>query len=145
MKRAFTIVEALVVVAIIGILLALIISIVFGTSGDYYDKTGQGVYRCVKTYTVNDGGHSTSKRVDLRPMEGGPVETFLCDDDWWADVYNSASLYAQFEPNKLYEIEFIGYRREGAYALFPLITAVSELQEEFENPLAEVQSDDAFH
>jgi len=142
-RRGFTLVELLVVIAIIGILVALIIPLVsriFGgpTGTGYYGTHNSGVYECVKTYVVFD-----SKRVDLRPVPSGPVETFIVDDDWSAGVRNSATLYAQFETGLFYQVESVGFRREGFNDCFPLVTSVVEVEleepepPEIENPMAE--------
>lgn len=145
MKRnGFTLVELLVVLAILAILVALIVPAITallqrGEDGEpYYDTHNTGTYVCVKTYTVNESETSTSKRVDVRPVEGGMVETFACDDDWRAGIKNSATLYAQFQAERCYEITTVGFRKEGYHSRFPLVVSVVEVEppvQEIENPL----------
>ena len=137
MRKGFTLIEMLVVVAIIAILVALVAGGIGGCgvkspSGEsYYDMKTTGVFQCVKTYTYTSGGGGktsavTSKRVDLRPLEGGDVITVACDDDWSADIRNSATLYAQFEEKNWYEITYIGFRDE-YYSYFPLVKSVRKV------------------
>lgn len=127
-RSGMTLIEVLVIVAILAILVALCFAAGGGCQSYSKDTQKTGTYVCVKTYTVASGESSTSKRVDLRPIEGGNAVTFECDDSWRADVYNSATLYAQFEAGKTYTVTTVGRRREGHFALFPLVTSVSELK-----------------
>ncbi len=128
-RKGFTVTELLVVVAIIVILGALLMGGVQGCANNSPELTG--VYQCVKTYTITSGGGdstSTSKRVDVRPMDGGMATTFLCNDSWTNDIQNSATMYAQFEPGKWYQITTLGIRKEGIWnPLFPKIKAVVEI------------------
>ena len=123
-RKAFTLIELLVVVAIITILASLIFGAVGGCN-NYSIKTS-GVYQVVKTYTTNINETNTSKRVDLRPKGGGLVETMRCDDNGLIGVYNSATLYAQFEAGKWYSVESTGERNE-ARSQFPYVVSVSEV------------------
>ena len=124
MRKAFTLVELLVMLAIIGIVAALVLGLVNGWG--HYDTKTQGIYRCVKTYVLNTGVNQSSKRVDLQPQNNGPVQVFRVDNDWKADVSNSATLYAQFEVNKWYSVSSVGHLDESV-GLFPLVTSVHEV------------------
>lgn len=150
-RQAFTLVELLVVIAILAILVVIICGGMGlflakdpSTGKSYYSTTGTGVFQCVKTYTVVDGENSTSKRVDLRP-QGESVETMTCDDDFRGGIYNSASIYAQFEDGKWYNVSYIGFRKEGWYSFFPLVTSVTTAEDptvqEMENPITEVPAE----
>jgi len=136
-RKGFTLVELLVVIAILFILGALLFGAFFkgcaitGPNGEnYYDTTNTGVFRCVKTYThVSGGGETsttTSKRIDLKPKQGGPVVTMECNDDWNADIRNSATLFAQFEAGNWYEVTYIGFRDE-YWSYFPLVKSVRQV------------------
>lgn len=127
-RKGATVVEVVVFV-MIGIIVASLVVRKVGCA--YYDTQGSGVYQCVKTYTVlsKTDTPETEKRVDLRPKNGGQVETMTVDDNFIIGQYNSATLYAQFEPGKWYNVEYIGYRREGIFTLFPLVTNVSLIEE----------------
>ena len=128
-KKGFTLVELLVVIAILGILAALLLPMVGGCGAmkGYYSQHNTGVYRCVKTYTVPIGEGDFSKRVDLEPQSGGPVETMTCDDDFPAGISNSATIYGQFEAGNWYSVESIGYRQEGWISYFPLVKTVNKV------------------
>ena len=136
-RKGVTLVELLIAVLIIVILGAMIVGAVGGcrakgpTGQSFYDTETTSVFRCVKTYTsVSGGGETsttTSKRVDLKPEGGGPTITICCDDDWQAGIDNSATLFAQFEQGGWYEIEYIGFRKEGYYSYFPLVKSVREV------------------
>lgn len=96
----------------------------------FHQYSGNSVYECVKVYTyqqVNGDNFITHKRVDLRPKNGGSVETFNCDDSIVVGIYNSATFYAQFQPGRYYQVEYIGYRREGLFPMFPMISSVKEV------------------
>ena len=125
-RRAFTLVELLVIIAIIGILAVMICGGVGGCNSGYYKQSQTGVYQCVKTYTVAAGKNKSTKRVDLRSANGS-IETMCVDDDAWAGQYNSATIYAQFEQGKWFSVSSIGFRREGVFALFPLVTSASQV------------------
>lgn len=127
-RSGATLIEVLVIVAIIAILIGLVFSV--GGCGNDYSKSSEktGTYICVKTYTVNVSENKSSKRVDLRPVNGGNVETFECDDSWRAGVSNSATLYAQFEAGRTYTVTSRGVRTEGWWATFPLVVSVSEVK-----------------
>jgi prepilin-type N-terminal cleavage/methylation domain-containing protein len=157
-RKGFTLIELLIVIAILGILAALICGGLGAgcsakdpvTGQKYYDMEDTGVFQCVKAYPFTSGGSgdtsaTTSKRVDLRPAEGGITQTMLCDDDWWADIRNSATLYAQFEERKWYSVTYIGFRREGYWSRFPTVKAVSVAEDptvqEMENPVTEVPAE----
>ncbi len=124
-------VPILFVVVILGALIGFItIGGCKGCNG-YYSQGGSGTYECIKLYvfTSGDSEHTrTSKRVDLRPENGGSIQTFVCDDDWRIGQFNSATLYAQLEPNKWYKVNYKGYRREGWIHWFPNITYVKEVE-----------------
>lgn len=160
-RQGFTLIELLVILAILAIVVSLIAGVSGGfrpkdpvTGKSYYDVTNTKTYRCVKTYTMTSGGSddssaSTSKRVDLKEIQNneevGIVQTFVVDDDYWADVSNSATLYGQFENGKFYSVTTIGFRTEGWHGFFPLVKSVSELpnQMRMDNPFkAEVDSND---
>ena len=129
-RRGFTLIELLIVLAIIAILGSIMIGAVGGCNR--YKQTQTGTYRCIKAYTVTTGTEdstSTSKRIDLKPVNGGPTETFNCDDSFMAGVHNSATRYAQFEPGKYYEVVSAGYRQEGWISYFPLVTSVHEVDD----------------
>jgi prepilin-type N-terminal cleavage/methylation domain-containing protein len=128
-RRGYTLVELVVTIAILVVLAALLSTSLGGCNGSgYYKQTGTNVYKCVKTYTMTSGGEttSTSKRVDLKPKGGGMVETMKCDDDGWIGIYNSATIYAQFEAGKWYSVSYTGYRDE-RFSIFPVVTSVSEV------------------
>ena len=128
-RNGLTLIELLILVAIVAVLVGLVLnSGVVGTS--YYKQTQSGTYECVKTYTYTGGSsdsQTTQKRVDLRPVGGGPVETVICDDSVWAGVSNSATLFAQFEAGKTYDVTTVGYRREGFWSAFPTVTSVRQV------------------
>ncbi len=68
-------------------------------------------------------------RVDLKPLKGGPTENFECDDDYYLGIWNSASLYAQFEAGHAYDVTAVGFRRESYFfPAFRTIKTVSEIQ-----------------
>lgn len=123
-KGETTLVEVLVIIAIIGILTALLSGGCKGCNG-YYSKQGNGTYRCIKTYVVA-AGEGSHKRVDLKELNSDYVSTFNCDDDLWLGQWNSATIYAQFEPNKWYHIDYTGHRNEH-WSIFPIITKVREI------------------
>ncbi len=162
-RTGFTLIELLVCVGIVVILAALIIGAVGGvgfykdpaTGKSFYNVTNTANYRCVKTYTMTSGGGgdssaSTSKRVDLKEIrdgqEVGIVQTFTVDDDYRADVYDSGTLYGQFEPNKFYSVTSIGFRREGWNGFFPLVKSVSVIPDptvkKLDNPIVRPEVND---
>ena len=136
MRKGVTLIELLVVVVIITVVGFLIMGGIGGCrvkgpdGKNYYDSGGEGVFQCVKTYTsVSGGGETsavTSKRVDLRPVDGGDVITVACDDDWSAEIRNSGTLYGQFEAGNWYEITYIGFRDE-YHSYFPLVKTVKKV------------------
>jgi len=154
-KNGFTLVELLVVIAILAILVIMAIGVCGGliggcakdptTGNGYYDTENTVVFRCVKTYTVADGESTTSKRVDLKREGGGGVETMTCDDNFMAGISNSATVYAQFEPDKWYEVTYIGFRKEGYYSYFPMVKATREIDDPtpqvIEDPIAPVPAE----
>ena len=159
MKRnGFTLIELLVVLAICAILLCLLIGGIGGCKGGmgYNDPvTGKGyyddslkmtnVYRCVKTYEVAAGESSTSKRVDMFKVDEngndvGTALTFTCDDDFWASISNSGTLYAQFESGQFYSVSTIGFRSESLrFPRFPNVVSVSKVPKPSGNVQAEVE------
>jgi len=156
-RQAFTLVELLVVLVILAILATFVcggVGLFFAkdpaTGQSYYSTSGNGVFQCVKTYTVADGESTTSKRVDLR-SDGGSVETMACDDDFRGGIHDSATHYAQFEDGKWYSVSYIGFRKEGWHSFFPLVTSVTTAEDptvkEMENPITGVDaevSEDSF-
>lgn len=134
MRKGFTLIELLVCIAIVAILAFMVVGGIKGCSSSgptgqsYYNTTQSNTFVCVKTYTVSDGEDSSSKRVDLRPKEGGTVVTMECDDSFRAGISNSATLYAQFEPGKEYEVGYIGFRKEGWMGYFPIVKSVKEVE-----------------
>ena len=124
-RKGFTVIELIVVVMIVLILASMIFSKAGCTA--YYSQGQTGVYQCVKTYVMTMSEGESSKRVDLRPSHGGMVETMRVDDDVMMGQYNSATIYAQLEPGKWYNVTATGFRREGVMPLFPNITNVAEV------------------
>lgn len=147
MKKAFTLVELLLVIAVISVLLVIAVggcgALVGGCSKgpdgkSFYKSENTDVFRCVKTYTVNVGESETSKRVDV-DRGSGQIETMICDDGFRSGIHNSATLYAQFQADKWYEVTSIGFRKEGYISYFPMVKAVREVEdptpEVIENPI----------
>ena len=139
-RKAFTLVELLVVVAIIAIAFIAICSVFKGCSGaGYYSHGTTAHYKCVKFYTYtpqkSEGSAETSKRVDLQEInietgdEIGIVQTFECNDDFMAGVSNSAQLYAQFVEGEIYNVTSVGERRTGWMSYFPLIKSVRKINQ----------------
>ena len=147
-RKGFTLVELLVVVAIIAIIGSLLFGFVGGcsmnsdpvTGKSYYDASLEKTdnYRCVKTYEYTSGGSddssaTTSKRIDAVKVDEngndvGNVLTFTCDDDWWADIGNSGTIYAQFQTDKFYRVTTMGFRNESMhFARFPNVKSVSAI------------------
>jgi len=132
-------------VVIIGILLAIGVGGCVGGCSkgpdgkSFYKSEDTDVFRCVKTYTTNVDESSTSKRVDLEREGSITVETMICDDGFRSGIRNSATLYAQFQPDKWYEVTYIGFRKEGYISYFPMVKAVREVEdptpEVIENPI----------
>lgn len=121
MKKAFTIVELLVCVIIALIAIAIIASGLRGCR--YYKQSQNGNYQCIKTYVLKN-----TKRVDLK-SENGMITTMQVDDNAIAGVYNSDTIYAQFQNEKWYNISSVGYREEGIDPKFPLIISAMEISD----------------
>lgn len=148
MRKGFTLVELLIVLMIFAIFVLIVAGLIYSISGSvgYHAVGDTGIYRCVKTYTSQSGDREqivTNKRVDLKEIQDGneigSVQTFNCDDNFFAGVRNSGTLYAQFEPGKFYKVTSVGYRREGWYSLFPLVKSVEEIPDptikQLDNPI----------
>lgn len=128
MKRTgMTVIELLIIAAILLILAGIVFSGCSGCTPSYYSQTQSGDFQCVKTYTVMVNEGKSSKRVDLRPVGGGMVQTMNVDDSYMLGIFNSATLYAQFESGRWYRITSVGYRREGYFGFFPLVKEVKEI------------------
>jgi competence protein ComGC len=126
-RKGITLIEVLTIVAVIAILLALLCTAV-GRNDYGKDSEKTGTFICVKTYTVNVSEDQSSKRVDLRPVDGGGNVTFECNDSWRAGISNSATIYAQFEAGHTYKVTTRGHRTEGWWATFPLVISVTEIK-----------------
>lgn len=127
-RKAFTLIELLIAIAIIAVLIAMIFPIFKGKTGNQAGVSQTGVYQCIKTYVVNTGGEydagvETFKRVDLRAQDGS-IDTMECNDDYWQSITDSDLRYSQFESGKWYSITSIGIRKHGADPFFPNITEV---------------------
>ena len=141
--KQITLVELLIIIAIIGIIV-MMMSRAGGwsffkdpeTGGSYYDVEKNIRGRCVRAYVYTTGSEdstSTSKRVVLQPVNEagesiGSNLTVECNDNWYADIYNSGSLFDQFEDGGFYNVRTIGFRREGMISFFPLVKSVSSFQ-----------------
>lgn len=141
--KQFTLVELLVVIVIIGILTMMVFRVGGWsfykdpeTGGSYYHVEKDIRGRCVRTYVYTTGSEestSTSKRVVLQPVNEagesvGSNLTVECNDNWYAGIHNSGSLYDQFEDGGFYNVRTIGFRREGMISFFPLVKSVSSFQ-----------------
>lgn len=107
-----------------GLLLTLFVTFIFISTYTYYTTTGQGSYRCIKTYTISRE-NSSSKRVDLQDKSGETI-TLNCSDIPFMQ-YNSADIYAHFEPNQYYYVEYVGYRNP-FFSIFPTVTRVIRIK-----------------
>lgn len=121
MKKAFTIIELVICLAITVIAMTMIVSGLGGCS--YYKQSQNANYQCIKTYTLK-----STKRVDLK-SENGMITTMRVDDNAIAGVYNSDTIYAQFQSEKWYNVSSVGYREEGINSKFPLIISAMEISD----------------
>ena len=121
MKKAFTIIELVICLAITVIAMTMIVSGLGGCS--YYKQSQNANYQCIKTYTLK-----STKRVDLK-SENGMITTMRVDDNAIAGVYNSDTIYAQFQSEKWYNVSSVGYREEGITPKFPLIISAVEISD----------------
>jgi prepilin-type N-terminal cleavage/methylation domain-containing protein len=128
-RRGLTLLEVLIVMAIIAIFIAILLPIL-GTglgNSSYYSTKTQGVFYCVKTYTIHIYESGSSCRVDLRPANDGPVQTVVCDIDMYLGISpNKANTnFAQFEAGKWYNVNLVGVYSDGFINSIPVVVGVS--------------------
>lgn len=129
MRKAFTLVELLIVLAIVVLLALLFVPIRAVAPGNYYNVKTNAIYRCVKTYTIQNAYGTSVKRVDLQKIGSTQVETFEVENSWFSGVDNSATIFAQFEAGKTYSVDSVGFREESiAITVFPQIVNVNLIQ-----------------
>lgn len=94
MKKAFTIVELIIVLSTIAILAALIIPAIQAArnSSGVEQIEQSGDFQCVKTYVFYDRLY-----VNLKPLNGENVRVFQCSD---------INTFAQFIEQKYYKVIF---------------------------------------
>ena len=109
MKKGFTLVELLVVVAIVGILTVLFISVFGGKGRMSKTETVQG--QLVRKVEYNLGESGTQFRLEVK-LTSGKVDTFVNQDYWYDDYYSSGTVQANTEIGKWYEFDLRGERNE---------------------------------
>lgn len=104
MKKAFTLVEILVVITIVGIFVMLLVPAVLHIIESKNTKVEVEVFQCVKTYTLTethgfdeDRRTTTVLKVNLHRLKSDHVLVFTVQDE---------TVYAQFESGKYYEVVY---------------------------------------
>lgn len=93
---------------------------------DYYSYRSSGLYRCVKCYSPAPN----LLYVDLRKGDDSPIETFRCEHNVRAGIIDPNTLFTKFEPDRWYEVEYVGHRKESGVVLpgyYPIIASVREI------------------
>jgi prepilin-type N-terminal cleavage/methylation domain-containing protein len=118
-RKAFTLIEFAIVIAIIGTFLALSIPVIFGTGSRYYKTVTTPTIKIMRKYeiTVNK---STRLRVDYKQSTREDIEVAILENDTNLRYYGADTLYANLIVGEWYKVKMVGYRDE-PYQFFPKI------------------------
>ncbi len=120
-KKGFTLVELIIVIAIIAILLTMVIGGCRVTT-TAFDETFKA--ELVRKYEVVKDDN-TIYRVDVRRPNQKEVETMENHDNWWRGKKNTATLYANLAEGKCYVWHTSGSRSEWM-SWFPNVLSAEE-------------------
>lgn len=129
MKKGLTLVEVLVIIAILGILFCLILG---GTQSFWNNKKQETfvaeVIRKYEVVTRNSDVVRTVYRVDVKRPGTDFIETLINEDDMFQGKNNSATIHANLLEHHHYEFKTRGVRSE-AWSMFPNIEHIKEIKE----------------
>lgn len=139
-RKAFTLIELLIVIAILGIAFAIMSSIVGGGCQSTTQPVASGLHYCQHKYEQYDSDGDIQLFVELIPVtinneESGPVQVMQCSTNIFNGT-NANNLYAQFSPGSHYNVSW----QAGMWGSPPQITSVARAQSPVKPAKVEAES-----